>query len=95
MGGRMMVKMSNLCPYICNNKTEYGYCHTTGCINPKYAGYAGHCEINAQRSVKENYMHWIWEKPSDDCRCSSCGRIVDQRYPYCPWCGKKAIEVKE
>ena len=27
--------MSDLiCPYICDNKTEYGYCKTTACINP-------------------------------------------------------------
>lgn len=26
-----------LCPYVCNNKTEYGYCKTTACINPKYS----------------------------------------------------------
>lgn len=29
--------MRNLiCPYICDNKTEYGYCKTTACINQKY-----------------------------------------------------------
>lgn len=29
--------MSDLiCPYICDNKTEYGYCKTTACINHKY-----------------------------------------------------------
>ena len=21
------------CPYACSNKTDYGYCKTTGCIN--------------------------------------------------------------
>lgn len=25
-----------ICSYICDNKTEYGYCKTTACINPKY-----------------------------------------------------------
>lgn len=25
-----------ICPYICDNKTEYGYCKTTACINPEY-----------------------------------------------------------
>lgn len=24
------------CPYVCNNKTEFGYCCSTACINPKY-----------------------------------------------------------
>ena len=25
-----------ICPYICDNKTEYGYCKTTACINRNY-----------------------------------------------------------
>jgi len=25
-----------LCPYICNNKNEFGYCCSTACINPLY-----------------------------------------------------------
>ena len=25
-----------ICPYLCNNKTVYGYCKTTACINPEY-----------------------------------------------------------
>ena len=25
-----------VCPHICDNKTKYGYCKTTACINPKY-----------------------------------------------------------
>ena len=43
---RTVERMNSPCPYICNNKTEYGYCKTTGCINPKiikdvfYDGYA-------------------------------------------------------
>ena len=24
------------CPYPCMNKTELGYCRSTGCINPNY-----------------------------------------------------------
>lgn len=28
--------MNNICPYICDNKTEYGYCKTTYCINQKH-----------------------------------------------------------
>lgn len=27
---------AEVCPYPCQNKTEYGYCKTTGCINPKF-----------------------------------------------------------
>ena len=26
------------CLYPCENKTEYGYCKTTDCINPRYNG---------------------------------------------------------
>lgn len=25
-----------ICPYPCQNKTEYGHCKTTGCINPEF-----------------------------------------------------------
>ena len=73
-------RMIGPCPYICNNKTEYGYCIATGCINPK---------VNAHGIAKEDNWHWIWKNPSDDCQCSNCGMIVAQRYPNCPWCGKK------
>lgn len=24
------------CPYPCSNKTDFGYCQTTGCIHPVY-----------------------------------------------------------
>ncbi len=34
-----------------------------------------------------NHGHWVWKKPSDDCRCSNCRKIADQKYPYCPNCG--------
>ena len=36
--------MIGLCPYNCSNKTEYGYCKTTGCINPKYQEFIFWCE---------------------------------------------------
>ena len=29
--------MIGACPYLCSNKTDFGYCRTTGCINPKYS----------------------------------------------------------
>lgn len=29
---------SDKCLHLCGNKTEYGYCKTTACINPKYNG---------------------------------------------------------
>lgn len=31
------LRMCNVCMHIdCTNRTEYGYCKTTACINPKY-----------------------------------------------------------
>ena len=33
---RTVERMAEVCPYPCQNKTEYGYCKTTGCINPKF-----------------------------------------------------------
>ena len=34
----MVNNMTSTCPYICRNKTSYGYCQTTVCINHKYNG---------------------------------------------------------
>lgn len=28
--------MVEVCPYICSNKTDYGYCKTSACINPTH-----------------------------------------------------------
>ena len=28
--------MCNPCPYVCINKNSFGYCQSTGCINPNY-----------------------------------------------------------
>ena len=30
--------MMEVCPYDCGNKTEFGYCKTSACINPSYRG---------------------------------------------------------
>ena len=38
------------CPYICNNKTEFGYCKTTVCVNPKYNSF---CITNNKTLTKE------------------------------------------
>ena len=36
--------MSEQCPYNCTNKTEFGYCKNTVCINPAY----------------QNKWYWAW-----------------------------------
>ncbi len=28
--------MIGTCPYVCDNKTEFGYCKSTVCINPAF-----------------------------------------------------------
>lgn len=60
--------MNSPCPYICNNKTEYGYCKTTGCINPKilkdvfYDGYA-YClmDFGKDTVLCKDCKHWDGE----------------------------------
>lgn len=37
------------CPYVCNNKTEFGYCKTTVCVNPLYT------TVSTQRSI----IQWV------------------------------------
>ena len=38
------------CPYICNNKTELGYCKTSVCVNPKYNSF---CITSSKTLTKE------------------------------------------
>lgn len=37
--------MITTCPYPCDNKTEYGFCKTTGCINKDYRYLMSNIEI--------------------------------------------------
>lgn len=32
---------------------------------------------------------WKYLKEGSDPICSNCGRIVDQPFPFCPWCGEE------
>lgn len=80
--------MSSPCPYICNNKTEYGYCKTTGCIH-KGVWY-----------LQTKHGRWLKTGQSFVCPdkfrnyfCSVCGFELDthirQEPNYCPNCGSK------
>lgn len=67
------------CPYPCQNKTEYGYCKTTGCINPKFdrtRTFTSYDPIEIARQYAPKF-----DKPVVDMvavvRCKDC------RY-YCP-----------
>jgi hypothetical protein len=56
----MSFNMIGPCPHFCENKTAFGYCMTTGCINPMY---------NQSHSVylmtKEEYDRMMMEKDAD------------------------------
>ena len=63
-----IMKPWNPCPYVCNNKTEYGYCKTTGCINPKYSSITLH---------SNNVVAWMpapepYRGEQDDTDCRTC-----------------------
>jgi hypothetical protein len=40
-----------MCPYICDNKAENGYCAMTACIHPKYRGW--HITLNFTPTEEE------------------------------------------
>ena len=61
------------CPYICQNKTAYGYCQTTVCTNPEFSGgrYRGYFPLDKTILVGRlrEYADWAtansWELPVD------------------------------
>lgn len=51
--------MTDKCSYICNNKTSYGYCKTTVCINQKYNGSGTYLLIGVEDGwIKVNKKAW-------------------------------------
>lgn len=56
-----------LCPYDCANKTEYGYCKTTACINQKHDHTWSACGENG------NWLNFIPVATKDAVvRCKDC-----------------------
>lgn len=53
--------MTGPCPYRCDNKTEFGYCLTTGCINPNYQ----------YRIFRNDYQKAYYELPEACKHCPS------------------------
>ena len=49
--------MLGSCPFVCFNKSENGYCKTTGCINPKY-----------QQSIFNSYSNNTFPSPCIHCK---------------------------
>lgn len=43
-----------LCPFACDNKTEFGYCRTTACISPKYGSSRS---ITLNRTLNNEWMN--------------------------------------
>ena len=81
----------------CDNKTEYGYCKSTVCINPMNlaVGYIPDVAIPDVAPVKHG--RWI-DCENDKWECSECGRIMwfsprldvkPSDYRFCPNCGAK------
>lgn len=64
------------CPYVCNNKTEFGYCCSTVCINPKY----NQRTING--GLTADYVQVV--------RCKDCKVRNEVRCPW--WHGVPADE---
>lgn len=62
--------MSGPCPYLCLNKTEYGYCRSTACTNKSV--------IECLTNKEENASEYILEENNP---CKGCKHIAF-RYPY-------------
>ena len=91
------------CPYPCRNKTEYGYCKTTVCINPKFdrtRTFTWYDPIEIAPIIEaEPRKHGRWiDRGKDMCirwKCSECGRKDTHIYNYCPDCGARMDEVAD
>lgn len=66
------------CPYVCNNKTSYGYCCSTVCINPLY----NQRTING--GLMADYVQIV--------RCKDCKwQGDDEHCPFCNCCGRETL----
>lgn len=62
--------MNLMCPYICDNKADNGYCATTACIHPKYR-----CEnIVLNFTLTEEGLKDIKQKNDED--------VIDDIYKH-------------
>ena len=66
-----------VCPYDCENKTEFGYCKNTGCINPKYIHIVFHTNSNnTYRTPCENCPNNPKNGGSGICHCVLGNKII-------------------
>lgn len=52
--------MIGMCPYVCSNKSQSGYCRTTVCVNLSYKD-----EINRTNGLNKLYKSLLVYKPKD------------------------------
>lgn len=50
-----------------------------------------------REKLKQSFFtYWIPFTPKDcilkNFKCSKCGGIANNPYPYCPWCGRPVLE---
>ena len=64
------------CPYDCSNKTEFGFCKTTGCINVKYAQIAFWSYANVIPSPCVRCPNNLVNGGTGNCTCSLGGRNI-------------------
>lgn len=70
----------NTCPYVCNNKTTYGYCMSTACINPLY----NRITVN-QWLEKADYVQVV--------RCKDCKWLVTEEKTGYHLCGLEKFKT--
>lgn len=64
----------------------------------------GVSDIDIMPTIEPEYLRPTahWNIKETDCRgvilsweCDKCGRLSRNDYPYCPWCGKRMVNVDE
>lgn len=83
------------CPYVCNNKTAFGYCCSTVCINPMYnqrtinSGLtADYVQVVRCKDCKFNSANQI---PNEDV-CQLCVELPISKDFYCAYGERKDNE---
>ena len=82
--------MSSPCPYVCLNKTEYGYCRSTVCTNKTVIERLIRQGSNASSASEEDMLeennpckgckHVAFRYPPSMYPCSNCTRVDRKDY---------------
>lgn len=78
------------CPYICDNKTEYGYCKTTGCINPKYGSLCNSMTEDYYNGFKDGFEsgYRTAREVFEPKRGRWINKFVCSNNHICSWCSE-------